>query len=235
MLSGPDEEDATGGDGGSGADLRRPADRDRRAGRRHATVLLIGRVMHADRGSICLVHDISTVGLKARFTTLPALGETLEIKVRGMPLLRATVRWVDGFHAGVDFDEPHVIDPVFATRDAAGMIARSPRFVVSAPVRLNVQGYWYAARLVDISTGGAKLEVAPSLCEYFSQGQAAQLVVDPGGLAIFAAICWRRGNRFGLRFVAPLSLVTLSRVLESNPDCQVPIPPPRGLATTTGD
>ncbi len=48
MLSGPDEEDATGGDGGSGADLRRPADRDRRAGRRHATVLLIGRVMHAE-------------------------------------------------------------------------------------------------------------------------------------------------------------------------------------------
>jgi hypothetical protein len=181
------------------------------------------------------IHDISTVGLKARFTTLPALGETLEIKVRGMPLLRATVRWVDGFRAGVDFDQPHVIDPVFATRDAAGMIARSPRFVVSAPVRLNVEGCWYAARLVDISTGGAKLEVAASLCEHFSQGQAAQLVVDPGGLAIFAAICWRRGNRFGLRFVAPLSLVTLSRVLESNPDCQVPIPPPRGLATTTGD
>ena len=207
------------------------ANLDRRVGRRHAVVLLIGKVHHADRESICLVHDISSFGLMARFTILPVIGEVLDIEVRAMPALRSVVRWVDGFFAGVEFVTPHRIDPVFTARGTNGRVARSPRFAIGADVRFKIGADWHDAHLVDISSGGAKLaSVFP-----VRAGQTGQIVMPGPDITIFATICWTRGNRFGVRFVAPLSITTLSLILAHIPDCQVPIPPPGDLATTTGD
>lgn len=204
---------------------------DRRVGRRHAVVLLIGKVRHADRESICLVHDISSFGLMARFTILPVVGEVLDIEVRAMPALRSVVRWVDGFCAGVEFVTPHRIDPVFNARATDGRVARSPRFAIGADVRFRIGATWHEAHLVDVSPGGAKLESVVPVTE----GQTGQIVMPGPDITIFATICWTRGNRFGVRFVAPLSITTLSLILAHIPDCQAPLPPPGDLATTTGD
>ena len=74
----------------------------RRDGKRHTSVLLIGRVRHAGGESACLVHDISSHGMMARFTALPMVGDRLLIAVRGLPEVAATVRWVNGYRGGVD-------------------------------------------------------------------------------------------------------------------------------------
>ena len=227
MLSGPGDDNVF--DPAAGAPL---PDRDRRAGRRHAIVLLIGKVRHGDRAhdSICLVHDISSFGLMARFTLRPVIGETLAIEVRGMPPIPSIVRWVGGFRAGVEFIVPHALDPVFVARDPVGHVVRSPRFARSVPVGLCIAGRRAEAMLVDIAPGGAKLEIDMDGLDV-SEGRPVQILLSATATIIFGTICWVRGNRFGVRFVAPLSITTLSTIL----DCQVPIPPPGDLAKTAGD
>lgn len=185
-------------------------DQDRRTSRRHAIVLLIGKVTRGDRESICLVHDISRFGLMARFTALPSVGETLSVEVRGLARIDAVVRWVDGFRAGVEFASPQDVDHVFKPKDADGLTVRSPRFPIRAAVRVRLGSDMVAAELLDISPGGVKLSSATPV----EHGQAGQLVLTELGIAVYGAVCWTRGDRFGFRFVAPLSLATLSRILD---------------------
>jgi hypothetical protein len=182
---------------------------ERRAGQRHAIVLLIGRVCRDTRESACLVHDISKSGLMARFTTRPVVGEKLRIEVRGLPLVPGTIRWVNGMKAGFEFDAPQDVDAVFQLKRDDGMIARAPRFPITAQARLRFDETPFTATLIDISAGGAKLSSETPV----EPGQAGQIMLPETGTAIFGTVCWTRDDRFGFRFVAPLSLATLSQIL----------------------
>lgn len=182
---------------------------ERRTGKRHSIVLLIGRVCRDLHESICLVHDISRFGLMARFTVLPSVGERLRIEVRGLPPIQGTVRWVNGFKAGFEFDEPQDVDHVFRLRHDDGMIARSPRFPVNASARLRFEDNPFSAEVLDISPGGAKLMSETTV----DQGQTGQIMLTDTGTSIYGTVCWVRDDRFGFRFVAPLPLTTLSQIL----------------------
>ncbi|MEG3163711.1 PilZ domain-containing protein [Sphingomonas sp. PB2P19] len=183
---------------------------ERRSGKRHAIVLLIGRVCRNSRESVCLVHDISKFGLMARFTVPPVVGEHLRTEVRGLPLAGGTIRWVKGLKAGFQFDEPQDVDSVFTVKRADGTIARPPRFPISAPVRLRFGDVPFSATLIDISAGGAKLSSDTPV----EPGQAGQVMLPDTDTSIYGAVCWTRDDRFGFRFAAPLSLATLSRILD---------------------
>lgn len=184
-------------------------DRERRGGRRHAIVLLVGKVSRGPQDSICLVHDISRTGLMARFTVPPIVGERLCIAVRGLPPIAGTVRWTNGFKAGFQFDAPQDVDHVFKPRDDDGLIPRTPRFPIRAAARLRVGDVPFAAALLDISPGGAKLSSDTPV----ERGQTGQIMLPDTGTAIYGTICWTREDRFGFRFVAPLSLETLTHIL----------------------
>jgi len=186
-----------------------PAKPDRRDGKRHATVLLIGKVRQGDRETACLVHDISTSGLMARFTHAPSVGDPLVIEVRGLPPVDATLRWIDGYRGGVEFALQQDLARVFCLRDDAGIVARTPRFEVGATVAVKLGDVRGHATLLDLSPGGAKLVLEmPVAC---GQGLTVHLpdLSDP----VLGTVCWMRDGRAGLRFATPLSLATLSRVL----------------------
>ncbi len=186
-----------------------PAAVDQRRGKRHSTVLLIGRVRHAGHESACLVHDISSGGLMARFTTTPVVGERLVIEVRGLAEVAATVRWVNDYKAGVEFDAPQNIGTVFCLRDEQGHIARTPRFAMEASASLRIGDRRIAVDILDVSPGGAKLRSEAGV----ETGQAGNVLLPEINAAVFGTICWTREDRFGFRFCQPLSLALLSRVL----------------------
>ncbi|MCP3734087.1 PilZ domain-containing protein [Sphingomonas sp. RP10(2022)] len=182
---------------------------DQRSGRRHAIVLLVGRVRHADGEAACLVHDISANGLMARFTAAPMVGDRLWIEVRGLPEVAATVRWVDGFRGGVEFDTGQDIAGVFCLRDDHGHVARTPRFTMTASASLRIADRRIAVDILDISPGGAKLRGDIPL----AAGQAGSIVLPELETPMFGTICWHREDRLGFRFATPLTLANLSRVL----------------------
>lgn len=184
-------------------------DRDLRARKRHSIVLLIGKVCRELQESVCLVHDLSRSGLMARFTVQPVTGERLHIEVRGLPPIPGTIRWVNGFKAGFEFDEQQDVDHVFKLKDEDGIVARTPRFPITAPARLRFGDQPFSADLLDISPGGAKLSSATPV----EQGQTGQILLIESGTSIYGTVCWVRDDRFGFRFVAPLPLATLSQIL----------------------
>ncbi|WP_198665911.1 MULTISPECIES: PilZ domain-containing protein [unclassified Sphingomonas] len=182
---------------------------DRRSGQRHALVLLIGKVRQAGREAACLVHDISTGGLKVRFTEPHQVGGRLQIEVRGLPAVRGTVRWVNGCKAGVEFDTPQDISRVFCTRDETGHVMRTPRFAMEASGTLRVLERRFAVDILDVSPGGAKLggDAAVQI------GQAGSITLPDLGEPVFGVVCWAAGDRLGFKFSTPLSLDKLARVL----------------------
>lgn len=182
---------------------------DRRENRRHTTVLLIGKVRQGAGDSACLVHDISAHGLMARFTAAPAVGDRLLIEMRGLPEVAATVRWVDGYKAGVEFAEPQEVERVFCLRDEQGLVARAPRFAIAASAVMRLGAERWAVDLLDISPGGVKLRTDRPL----QAGQAGSILLAAVGSPIYGAICWVRDDRCGFRFSSPLPLTSLARVL----------------------
>lgn len=185
------------------------ADEERRSGKRHQLVLLVGKRCDGDTQSACLVRDISRFGLMARFTVPPVMGEPICIEVRGLPPIHGIVRWVKDGRAGVEFDEPQDVDQVFKLKRDDGMIARPPRFPVTAAAVLRLDDSRFAAEVVDISPGGAKLVADMPV----TTGQTGQILLRDTGTALFGTVCWTRDDHFGFRFVAPMPLATLSQIL----------------------
>ncbi|KQU61827.1 hypothetical protein ASG67_01220 [Sphingomonas sp. Leaf339] len=187
-----------------------PTAADRRAGKRHQSVLLIGKVRRGPTTTVCLVHDISRNGLMGRFPTPPSVEEELVIEVRGLPPIVATVRWVMGRKAGLQFAEPQAVEHVFRLTLDDGLVARPPRFPIDAPAIVRADGGRFEAQLFDISAGGAKLSTEAIV----ATGQTGQVTLVETGTAMFGRICWTRPGLFGFRFCSPLPLDVLSHILD---------------------
>ena len=59
------------------------------------------------------LYDLSREGCKVEFMERPQLDETVWVKVEGLELLQATVCWIEGLCAGVEFERalhPAVFD-----------------------------------------------------------------------------------------------------------------------------
>jgi hypothetical protein len=186
-----------------------PGIAERREDRRHTSVLLIGKVRQPAGDSACLVNDISTHGLMARFTAAPTVDDRLLIELRGLPEVAATVRWVNGYKAGVEFAAPQAVERVFCLRDEQGLVARAPRFTIAASAMMRFGDERLAVEVLDISPGGVKLRSDGVL----QPGRAGSILLAAVGSPIYGAICWTREDRCGFRFSSPLPLASLARVL----------------------
>lgn len=184
------------------------ASADRRAGQRHSAVLLLGKIC-GDAPGVCLVHNISSSGLMARFVNVPTVGDPICIEVRGLPPIPGTVRWVRGPKAGVEFDalQPH--HRIFSTENEDGTIPRPPRFPVTLSAEVRLGDRKFPSEMLDVSAGGAKLVGDGAV----RPGLAAHIVIRPMNTALFGTICWVKDDRFGFRFVSPLPLDTLAAIV----------------------
>lgn len=183
---------------------------DQRRDPRHITVLIIGKVCGPRGEYACVVHDVSTSGLKARFPHPPVVGERLTLAFRGVPPIAATVRWADGNQGGVEFDRPLDLRAILVNYGSA-RLPRSPRFACRHPINLIIDGHDCHADLIDVSLGGAKLGIGP----------VGMNVVGRGGMLILpvlntpraGAIRWDDGERIGFQFATPLTIDVLAGIL----------------------
>jgi len=79
------------------------------APRRSARVRIGGEVQLRRSGQhnyVVQVFDISREGCKIEFVERPRLDETVWVKFEGLEAIEATVCWVEGFSAGVEFLRP---------------------------------------------------------------------------------------------------------------------------------
>lgn len=52
------------------------------------------------------VHDLSARGCRTEFVERPRIGEIVWVKFGGLSAVESTVRWVEGFHGGIEFNSP---------------------------------------------------------------------------------------------------------------------------------
>ncbi len=52
------------------------------------------------------IHDLSEHGCRTEFVERPRIGETVWIKLGTLAPLESTVRWVEGFQGGLEFNRP---------------------------------------------------------------------------------------------------------------------------------
>ncbi|CAM3117225.1 MULTISPECIES: PilZ domain-containing protein [Sphingomonas] len=181
---------------------------ERRAGKRHSAVLLLGKVC-GDVPGVCLVHNISASGLMARFVQVPAVGDPVCIEVRGLPPVSGVVRWVNGRKAGVQFDSPQPYERIFLHENEDGSVPRPPRFPVTLSADVRLGTHKFTSAMLDVSAGGAKLVAEGPI----QPGLAGHIIVRPIGTVVSGTVCWVKDGHFGFRFVSPLAMDTLAAIV----------------------
>ncbi len=184
------------------------ASAERRTGKRHSAVLLLGKVC-GDVPGVCLVHNISASGLMARFVDVPNVGDPITIEVRGLSPVSGTVRWVNGRKAGIQFDSPQPYEQIFSHENEDDTVPRPPRFPVALTADVRLGTHKFTTAMLDISAGGAKLQAEGPV----QTGLAGHIVVKPLGTVISGTVCWVHEGRFGFRFVSPLSMDSLAAIV----------------------
>ncbi len=183
---------------------------DRREAARASTVLLIGKVNDGMNDNACLVLNLSEYGLMARMSFTPAVGQALEIELRGLPRCTAHVRWVNGMKAGMQFVEKQNLEPVFCQTGDDGLVARAPRFDVTLDAVVRLSGRQFKAKISNISPGGVRLEADATV----EAGQTGQILLPGHQICLFGTVRWVEGNAFGMHFSTPLPLGNLRDCLE---------------------
>ena len=187
-----------------------PVPVDSRRDPRHLTVLIVGKVRGAQGELPCVVNDVSSSGLQARFSSPPALGARLTFSLRGLPERQGVVRWVDGLRAGVEFDQPLDLGAIVSTPSTA-RTPRGPRFACNRSASLILNGRGRAIDLLDVSLGGAKLGLQPPAAD--AVGRPAMLILPVIDEPRAGTVRWHRDDRMGFQFVQPLHVDTLTKIL----------------------
>ncbi|HSQ98336.1 MAG TPA: PilZ domain-containing protein [Sphingomicrobium sp.] len=52
------------------------------------------------------VHDLSERGCRTEFVERPRIGEIVWVKFGSLAALECTVRWVNGYQGGLEFNQP---------------------------------------------------------------------------------------------------------------------------------
>ena len=166
------------------------------------TVLLTGTI-HDGRATMdCPVLNISEFGLMVRIDFPADVGLRVAVEMRGMPLAAATVRWVRGTRAGIEFDHPQNLNSVFCLMGDDDFAARAPRFPVALKALLVIDGRAIAVDIGNISARGVRLAADIAL----EPGQAGQIMLPGRGVCLSGTICWAEKGEYGFNFVRPLPL-----------------------------
>lgn len=104
-------------------------------------------------------------------------------------------------------------------------LRRALRIPVRTAAKLGLKFGEVPVRIVDISTGGARLTLSPSITQV---AIGDRLSIEVGGDIIPAEVRWRLGHQAGVQFEVQLSEPALERLLEGPaPAAQAHRRPPR--------
>ena len=89
-------------------------------------------------------------------------------------------------------------------------LRRALRIPARTAAKLGLKLGEVPVRIVDVSTGGARLHVSPSIT---TVAVGDRLTIEAAGMAIPAEVRWRLGHQAGVAFDAALTEAELERVL----------------------
>ena len=178
---------------------------------RHITILRVAVLHTAASKELCVVRNISARGLSARVYRSLAVGEAVQVEFKNDERLAGTVKWVCEFEIGIGFEEDIAVEAVLSSRWATenGRRQRLPRIDVKCPCQLRLGSRFYLATLLDISQGGAKVQLRRPLQ---ASGDAILTLPDLGWLE--SSVRWSDGCTVGLSFNERLPFEILVRWIQ---------------------
>lgn len=200
----------------------------RRQETRLLTLLRVGTIIIAGRRELCLIRNISAMGLMIHVYSHLSEGEAIEVEMKTGQQIAGRVKWIDGSNAGVEFDAPIDVMAMLASHLVSGsdLKPRMPRVEVRAPATLRMGGHSWRVTTRDISQGGAKIALGAVL------PADAEIVLSMEGFhSLHGVVRWCDGESAGITFNAVVPWPQLVRWLKERREVGPPrdawVPRPR--------
>lgn len=169
----------------------------RRQEPRLLTLLRVGTIVIDGRRELCLVRNISAMGLMLHVYSHLEVGQRVEVEMKTGQQIAGAVKWVDGSNAGLEFDDQIDVMAILASQlvSQSDLKPRMPRVEVRCPATLRMGGHTYRVVTCDISQGGAKVKLDAVL------PPDAEIVLSMEGFhALQGSLRWCDGEYAGLTF-----------------------------------
>lgn len=192
----------------------------RRQGPRLLTLLRVGTIIIDGRRELCLIRNISAMGLMIHVYSHVARGDRVEVEMKTGQQISGHVKWIDGSNVGLEFDTAIDVMAMLASHlvSSTDLKPRMPRVEVRAPATLRMGGHSYRVATRDISQGGAKVALSTVLLP------DAEIVLSMEGFhSLHGVARWCDGEHAGITFNAVVPWPQLVRWLKERRE----IGPPR--------
>ncbi|OAN52577.1 MULTISPECIES: PilZ domain-containing protein [unclassified Sphingobium] len=189
------------------AEKRAPDRAHRPREARVTTILLIGKMISAHGEALCRIRNLSNGGLMAEVHVPLLVDDPVAIELKAGDQLSGRVRWLCEGRMGIAFDTPVDVGTVLAratVRSIEQGLVRAPRFAVDCRAELRGDGRRHAGRLVNVSQGGARLEV-----DFEAEQDQLLTLAIPGLPERKGGVRWASDGALGMAFVEPLAFEEL--------------------------
>ena len=180
------------------------------------TLFMLGRLQQPGyRDTLCRIRNVSTGGMRIETLSPLALGAVVLIEPRSGVPYQGHVVWTRPGTGGIQLDQP--VPREMLTAPAVGpfgkqLTQRAPRFTANAHAHLTVGGMSRQMRVVDLSLGGARLDLTHG-CPVHERGRLAI-----AGLPSRSYILqWIRSGYAGISFLERLQFTDLAKWAEFSP------------------
>lgn len=197
-----------------------PVPVQRRQDVRLLTLLRVGTIIVDGRRELCLIRNISAMGLMLHIYSPLVEGQTVTVEMKTGQNLTGRVRWLNESNAGIEFFEAIDVMAMLASHlvSQEDQKPRMPRVEVRAPAMLRMGARTYRVVTCDVSQGGAKITIDADL------PMDADVVLSMEGFhSLHGVVRWCDGPVAGITFNAVVPWPQLVRWLKERRE----IGPPR--------
>ena len=191
---------------------------DRRAHERPTMVFRVGLLEFEGKSTFCLLRNISPDGAQVKLYSALSEGGNVSLRVGDEQGVDGRVAWVRQGLAGIAFKHPLNATTLLRVQQMEAPQRRRtcPRASASGSAILRTGGHTFSAKLVDISTSGAKILTARPI----EAGGTAVLAL-PKLPSLRAFIRWTHGQDTGLTFETPMPIQVIAHWLTEHPFVKV--------------
>lgn len=187
----------------------------RRQAPRLLTLLRVGTLVVDGRRELCLVRNISAMGLMLHVYSTLRVGQAIEVEMKTGQLIKGAVRWVEESNVGLEFESPIDVMAILASQlvSRSDHKPRMPRVEVRCPATLRVGGKTYRVVTRDVSQGGAKIMLDAVIVP------DCDVVLSMEGFhSLHGTMRWCDGEHAGVTFNAVIPWPLLVRWLKERRD-----------------
>lgn len=194
----------------------------RRQEPRLLTLLRVGTLIVDGRRELCLIRNISTMGLMLHVYSVLREGQQVEVEMKTGQQLAGRVKWTRDSNVGLEFDAPIDVMAILASQlvSRSELKPRMPRVEVRCPATLRMGSHSYRVTTRDVSQGGAKIALDAVL------PPDAEIVLSMEGFhSLHGVLRWCDGEAAGITFNSVLPWPHLVRWLKERREAGPPPTP----------